>query len=108
MGDNACVISSPSPPPSRIGVPQEADATWSPIRDAAGSLIEEHELDYIMDQRGLGADAQCLVKWRGTPEDQATWEPAHHLTGCPALLHAWHRRQLRHLQDRHHAAPPET
>ena len=51
-----------------------------------------------MDQRGSGDAAQYLVKWRGAPEDHATWEPAHHLTGCPALLRAWRRRQRRRLQ----------
>ncbi|CDJ67604.1 hypothetical protein ENH_00038690, partial [Eimeria necatrix] len=79
-------------------VPQEADTAWPPIRDAAGNPTKKYEVDYVMDQCGSGADVQYLVKWRGTPEDQATWEPANHLTGCQALLRARHRRQKRHLQ----------
>ncbi|CDJ62744.1 Retrotransposable element Tf2 155 kDa protein type 2, related [Eimeria necatrix] len=43
-------------------VPQKADTAWPPIRDAAVSPTEEYEVDYIMDKRGSGADAQLLVK----------------------------------------------
>ncbi|CDJ62483.1 hypothetical protein ENH_00016470 [Eimeria necatrix] len=89
-------------------VPQEADTVWPPIRDAAGNPTEEYDVVYIMDRRGSGADAQYLVKWRGTTEDQATWEPANHLTGCQALLRAWHCRQRRRLQDRKNLAPSEA
>ncbi|CDJ41475.1 hypothetical protein, conserved [Eimeria tenella] len=89
-------------------VPQEADTTWPPIRDAAGSPTEEYEVDYITNQRGSGADAQSLVKSRGTREDQATWKPANHLTGSQALFRAWHRRQRRHLQARYNLAPSEA
>ena len=89
-------------------VPSAADAAWPPIHDAAVNPTEEYEVDYIMDQRGSGDAAQYLVKWRGTPEDQATWEPAHHLTGCPALLRAWRRRQRRRLQARNNIGPSEA
>ncbi|CDJ41909.1 hypothetical protein ETH_00001345 [Eimeria tenella] len=44
-------------------VPPKADAAWPPIRNTAGNPTEEYEVDYIMDQRGSGADAQYLVKW---------------------------------------------
>ncbi|CDJ62908.1 hypothetical protein ENH_00028900 [Eimeria necatrix] len=85
-----------------------ADAAWPPIHVAAGNPTEEYEVDYVMDQRGSGDAAQYLVKWRGTPEDQATWEPAHHLTGCPALLRAWRRRQRKRLQARNNIGPSEA
>ncbi|CDJ67398.1 Pol protein, related [Eimeria necatrix] len=86
-------------------VPQEADAAWPPIRDAANNPTEEREVDYIMDQRGSGADAQYLIKWRGTPEDQATWEPANHPTDCQALLRSWHRHQRRRVQAGNNITP---
>ena len=95
------------PRPPDLVLP-EANASWPPIRSAGGNPTEEYEVDYIMDQRGSGDAAQYLVKWHGTLEDQATWEPAHHLTGCPALLRAWHRRQRRRLQVRNNLDPFEA
>ncbi|CDJ38776.1 hypothetical protein ETH_00007975 [Eimeria tenella] len=100
------ISSSPPRPPDLV--PPEADAAWSPTRDAPGEPTEEYEVNYIMDQRGSGDVAQYLVKWRGTPEDQATWDPAHHLTGCPALLRAWGRLQRRRPQARNQNAPPDA
>ncbi|CDJ62502.1 hypothetical protein ENH_00016550 [Eimeria necatrix] len=89
-------------------VPSAADAAWPPIHDAAGNPTEEYKVDYIMDQRSSGEAAQYLMKWRRTPEDQATWKPAHHLTGCPALLRVWRRRQRRRLRARNNIGPSEA
>ncbi|CDJ62557.1 hypothetical protein ENH_00020630 [Eimeria necatrix] len=99
------VLHRPRPPDLVL---PEADAAWPPIRDTAGNPTEEYEIDYIMGQSGSGDAARYLVNWRGTPEDQATWEPAHHLTGCPALLRAWRRRQRRRLQARNNIGPSEA
>ncbi|CDJ64728.1 hypothetical protein ENH_00079090 [Eimeria necatrix] len=86
----------------------EADTAWPRIRDVAGNPTEDYEVDHIMDQRGSGDEAQYLVKWRWPPDDQVTWEPAHHLTGCQALLRAWHCRQRRRLQCRNNIGPSDA
>ncbi|CDJ52127.1 hypothetical protein EBH_0002830 [Eimeria brunetti] len=74
-------------------VPQEAPAGWPPTRDEAGNPTEQNLVDYILDQKGTGEEAYNLVKCRAVPEERATWEPAHHLAGFPALLRAWRRGQ---------------
>ncbi|CDJ27322.1 uncharacterized protein EMH_0030760 [Eimeria mitis] len=73
---------------------KEAAVGWLPVTGEDGSPTLIYEVDYILDQRGSGEDTQYLVKWRGAPEDRATWEPAANLTNCPALFRAW-RRYLR-------------
>ncbi|CDI75479.1 hypothetical protein EPH_0005470 [Eimeria praecox] len=67
---------------------QEAVVGLPPTRDVPGNPTDQYEVDCIMDQRGSGDEAHYLVKWRGAPEDRATWEPASHLRGYPALLRA--------------------
>ncbi|CDJ34265.1 uncharacterized protein EMH_0019520 [Eimeria mitis] len=70
-------------------------AVWRlPVTGPDGTPTDIYEVDYILDQRGSDEDIQYLVKWRGAPEDRATWEPAANLTNCPALLRAW-RRHIR-------------
>ncbi|CDJ35438.1 uncharacterized protein EMH_0026050 [Eimeria mitis] len=70
---------------------KEAAVGWLPLNDQDGLPTDIYEVDYILNQRGSGKDAQYLVKWRGAPEDRATWEPASNLTNCAALLRAWRR-----------------
>jgi len=38
--------------------------------------VEQYEVESILASRGTGARAQLLVKWRGYPEWEATWERA--------------------------------
>ncbi|CDJ31924.1 uncharacterized protein EMH_0010710 [Eimeria mitis] len=70
---------------------KEAAVGWLPLTDKEGNSTDIYEVDYILNQRGSGKDVQYLVKWRGAPEDRATWEPASNLTNCSALLRAWRR-----------------
>ncbi|CDI85976.1 hypothetical protein EPH_0065680 [Eimeria praecox] len=89
---------------------KEAAVCWLPLTDPEGRPTDLYEVHYILAQRGLGPSTQYPVKWLSVPEERATWEPAAHLTNCPALLRAW-RRQLRTTQRPHStvpsAAPPD-
>ncbi|CDI74959.1 hypothetical protein EPH_0037440 [Eimeria praecox] len=67
---------------------KEAAVGWLPVEDPDGRPTGVYEVDYIMAQRGAGPTTQYLVKWTGAPEDRAIWDPASHLTNCPALLRA--------------------
>ncbi|CDI86680.1 Polyprotein, related [Eimeria praecox] len=86
-------------------ISKEAAVGWIPVEDPDGRPTDVYEVDYIMAQRGSGPTTQYLVKWRGFPEDRATWEPTSHLTNCPALLPAW-RRHHRNMQRAQLAASP--
>ena len=33
----------------------------------------------------------CLVKWKGYPEDECTWEPGHHLTLAEEKVEEFHQ-----------------
>ncbi|KAL8436569.1 hypothetical protein ACSSS7_001601 [Eimeria intestinalis] len=70
---------------------------WEPVGEASdGPLI--YEVESIVDQRGEGNTARYLVKWKGFPESDATWEPLANLDNCAALLRAF--RAARNAQLR--------
>ncbi|CDJ56293.1 Retrotransposon nucleocapsid protein, related [Eimeria maxima] len=96
----------PHHPRPATHMPQDAPVGWPPVQDEAGNPTDQYLVDYILDQRGTGSSATYLVKWRGAPEERATWEPAHHLQGCPALIRAWKRRRRKHSKNRNDGEQP--
>jgi hypothetical protein len=54
--------------------------------------VPEFEVEDILDSRVYRRQKQYLVKWRGYPEYDATWEPASCLTNCMEILDAFHSR----------------
>ena len=50
-----------------------------------------YEVESIMAGRGSGARAEYLVKWRGYPHWEATWEPAANLGGARQAVREFHR-----------------
>ena len=53
---------------------------------------EQYEVEAIRSHRyhGKRKQLQYLVKWKGYPESDNTWEPADHLQ-APDLLKAYHK-----------------
>jgi hypothetical protein len=47
---------------------------------------EEYEVEMILDHRGGKRCRQYLVKWRGYPVSDATWEPKTSLRHAPDIL----------------------
>ena len=60
--------------------------------DAEGAVFE---VEHILGQRGHGPEARYLVKWKGFPLEEATWEPSSNLEGSRALLRAFRAAQTR-------------
>ena len=59
---------------------------------------EDYEVESILDQRGAGRALEYLVKWKGWPAEDSTWEPKSALADCPDVLKEWAAQQP--------AAPP--
>ncbi|KAL8441884.1 hypothetical protein Emag_006836 [Eimeria magna] len=65
---------------------------WDPVqRD--GHL--EFEVEAILDVRGTRDTREYLIRWKGKPLEQATWEPSRNLTHCKHLLRAFNRTRNR-------------
>ncbi|KAL8440637.1 hypothetical protein Emag_007864 [Eimeria magna] len=59
------------------------------------------EVDHLLDSRGSGVNEEFLVKWKGFPAEQATWEPLSNLGGCKDLLRAFRASQRRRKKGQH-------
>jgi len=53
---------------------------------------EEYEVEEILDKRKHYKKIQYLVKWKGYPLSEASWEPESNLN-CPELLKAFNSRK---------------
>ena len=69
---------------------------FCPSAAASGEFEVEDLLDHRVHGRGRSSEWEFLVKWRGYPLQEATWEPRAHLTNAPAILASYlERRGLR-------------
>jgi hypothetical protein len=53
---------------------------------------EEYEMEEILKSRKRGRGMQYLVKWKGYPHSENTWEPARHLTHAKKMLNEFNKR----------------
>ena len=57
---------------------------------------EDYEVEYIANEEKQGRKIMLLVKWRGWPESDNTWEPRSSLVGsCDMALRVWATLQER-------------
>ena len=66
---------------------------FRPIEENEEDGTARYEVEHLLDVRGEGPNQQYLVKWKGYPPEQATWEPAANLDNCPDLLRAFHTKR---------------
>eukprot|EP00301_Raphidiophrys_heterophryoidea_P010145 c15192_g1_i1.p1 GENE.c15192_g1_i1~~c15192_g1_i1.p1 ORF type:complete len:313 (+),score=83.26 c15192_g1_i1:37-975(+) len=50
----------------------------------------EFEVEAVVDEKKRGKQVFYLVKWKGYPHSQNSWEPEAHLTNVPNLVAAFH------------------
>lgn len=99
----------PRPPhmePMSDVVPWEPVTQEKEIATKTSYQIPEYEVEHILDERGEGANLQYLVKWKGYPDHDATWEPVSHLVNCESLLRAFrvNRTRRRRREERRRQA----
>ena len=54
---------------------------------------QEYEVERILDARNGQQGKEYLVKWKGYPHSENTWEPKSNLTNCQPLLRQYHQNQ---------------
>ena len=64
---------------------------------------ENYEVERILEKKGVGKKLRYLVKWKGWPEEDNTWEPLENLDCRDKLLDFYNRR----LETRKVASPAE-
>ncbi|KAL8453083.1 hypothetical protein Emag_002009 [Eimeria magna] len=96
------LLSPHRPRPKDMASPPD----WEPVGEASDGL-PIYEVESILDQRGEGDTARYLVKWKGFPESDATWEPLTNLDNCAALLRAFRASRNAELRRQAQRSPPK-
>ena len=60
----------------------------------------EYEVEKILTRRGEDNHIQYLIKWKGFPHDDCSWEPASNLTNSKRLLAAFNNKYETESQRR--------
>ena len=66
------------------------------------SMDEEYEVEDIVDKNVAGGKVHYLVKWKGYPSSQNTWEPEAHLNHLPNLVKKFEEAYATKLKSKLH------
>ncbi|XP_077002404.1 histone-lysine N-methyltransferase SUV39H1 isoform X1 [Tamandua tetradactyla] len=67
--------------------------------------LYDFEVEYLCDYKKIREQEYYLVKWRGYPDSESTWEPRQNLK-CVRILKQFHKDLERELLRRHHRSRP--
>ena len=59
----------------------------------------EYEVEEILDSRIINNNIEYLVKWKGYPPEENTWEPLKHLENCQKVREEFHQRNPGRPED---------
>jgi hypothetical protein len=51
-----------------------------------------YEVEEVLDSRVVRGTLHYLVKWKGFPREEWTWEPARNLAGATKAVQSFHRK----------------
>jgi hypothetical protein len=66
----------------------------------ATTVSGEYEVEKILTRRGEIDHLQYLIKWKGYPMDDCSWEPASNLKNSKRILAAFNNKHETELQRR--------
>ena len=64
-----------------------------------GADEDEYEVESILDERRTKRAVQYLLKWRGWPVEDSTWEGVSSLKNCKHILRDWKAQQKRRAAE---------
>lgn len=67
--------------------------------------LYDFEVEYLCDYKKIREQEYYLVKWRGYPDSESTWEPRQNLK-CVRILKQFHKDLERELLRRYHRSKP--
>ena len=79
--------------PADPSTPIQATLNYQPEED-------EFEVERIIDDKKEGNVTMFLIKWKGYPGTENSWEPETNLQNCQRALREYHRRRGANRQER--------
>ena len=98
---------------SWVGICTRTDGCILHARHAGACKVgdvgeEDYEVESILDQRGSGRALKYLLKWKGWPAEDSTWEPKSALADCPDVFFPRSLRTPWELGEKRLMADPTT